>query len=320
MKNPFFANTSGGVKFLFSIGLILLSTIIFTFLGTVFFAIFIDSNIFTNYSNFISDYSSPSTISFLKTTQIFQSIGLFVLPPFLIAFLFSKNTFSYLEFSSKINAITLLLAGVVMLSALPLINLTAEINQSLNLPDSLSEIEKIMQDAEIRAEKITKLFLNVNTIGSLFINLFMMALIPAIGEELTFRALIQKSLSKKMNIHIAIFISAFIFSFIHFQFFGFLPRFLMGIFFGYIFYWTSNIWITIFAHFVNNSSAVLFAYFFGIDSIATDASTFSNSEYYITYIFSSLILTSFFIYLIFYFSKKTKSRVINIEWGLSKNL
>ena len=306
MKNSLFQNSSSSLKFVISIVAIILSTLVFTFLGTVLYAVFIDSSIFTDYNSLMSDYSNPATISFLKMTQIFQSIGMFVFPPLLLAFLFSNKMFKYLGFSSNINIVALILSGAVMIIALPFINLTAEINQALVLPDSLSWLEQMMRDSEQNAERITKIFLNIDSLGGLFVNILMMALIPAIGEELTFRGLIQKSLSKKMNIHIAIFISAFIFSFIHFQFFGFLPRFLMGIFFGYVFYWSGNLWLTIFAHFVNNGSAVLLAYFYGVDGIATDTSTFSEGNNYYAYLFSSIILTTGIVYSIYYLSKENR--------------
>lgn len=304
MKNILFQNSSSSLKFVISIGVIILSTLIFTFLGTILYAVFIDSSIFTNYDLLMSDYSNPATISFLKITQIFQSIGLFVFPPFLLAFLFSNKMFKYLGFSNNINMLALVLSGAVMILALPFINFTAEINQALVLPDSLSWLEQMMRDSEKNAERITKIFLDIDSVGSLLVNILMMALIPAIGEELMFRGLIQKSLSKKMNIHIAIFISAFIFSFIHFQFFGFLPRFLMGLFFGYVFYWSGNLWLTIFAHFVNNGSAVLLAYVYGVDGIATDTSTFSEGDNYSMYLISSIIITSGLIYSIYFLSKQ----------------
>ena len=202
MKNPLFQNSSSGLKFVISIITIIISTLILTFLGVILFAVFIDSSVFTNYETIMSDFSNPTTISFLKTSQIFQSLGLFVVPPLLLAFLFSKKMFKYIGFSKDINLFALILSGTVMIIALPFINFTAEINQALVLPDSLSWLEQMMRDSEQNAEHITKVFLDINSVSALLINLFMMALIPAIGEEMMFRGLIQKSLSKKMNIHI----------------------------------------------------------------------------------------------------------------------
>ena len=93
------------------------------------------------------------------------------------------------------------------------------------------------------------------------INLLVIALIPAIGEELTFRGVLQQALVRgTKNVHVAIILSAAIFSFIHFQFYGFLPRMFLGILLGYLFYYSGSIWTSILMHFVNNGTVVVLAY------------------------------------------------------------
>ena len=91
--------------------------------------------------------------------------------------------------------------------------------------------------------------------------MLIIALIPAFGEELLFRGLIQKGLFKSWgNIHLAIWLSAFLFSALHLQFLGFIPRFLIGGLLGYLFFWSGSIWLPILAHFVNNATAVLLSF------------------------------------------------------------
>ncbi len=297
MRNPIFSKSPSGLKFVISLLIIIFTFFIFLFLGILFFSIFFDHSVFSHIGTYsVLDENNPLSISFAKTSQIFQSLGLFVVPGILIAFLFSNNTWRYLGFSKHINYKILLSAGIIMLIALPLVNFTAEINQKLTLPESLKWLENLMRQSEERAGNITNLFLAVNTFSGFLINLFMMALIPAFGEEIMFRGLIQKNLSKKMNVHIAIFISAFIFSSVHFQFFGFLPRFLMGLFFGYLFSWTNNLWYNIFAHFINNGTAVLVAYIQGVE--ATDPGDGFGSMSSL-YVILSFILTAGIIYFIY---------------------
>jgi uncharacterized protein len=62
------------------------------------------------------------------------------------------------------------------------------------------------------------------------------------------------------NIHVSIWFAAILFSAIHFQFFGFVPRMLLGALFGYIYYWSGNLTLAILAHFVNNGVSVLALY------------------------------------------------------------
>ena len=103
--------------------------------------------------------------------------------------------------------------------------------------------------------------LTVDTFGGLLFNLLVIALIPAVGEELTFRGVLQQSLTRGLkNPHVAIFLSAAIFSFIHFQFLGFLPRMFLGILLGYMFYVSGSLWTSILMHFVNNGAAVVLYY------------------------------------------------------------
>src|SRR5207344_1198984 len=96
---------------------------------------------------------------------------------------------------------------------------------------------------------------------SLAINLFIIAFLPALGEELFFRGMMQKLFSQlTKNNHLAIIITSIIFSAIHLQFYGFLPRMVLGIFLGYLLVWSGSLWLPILAHFVNNASAVLFTF------------------------------------------------------------
>lgn len=107
---------------------------------------------------------------------------------------------------------------------------------------------------ELDAEKITKAFFSSNSMSSILTNLLMIVIIPAIGEEIFFRGLIQRyfiSITKKQ--FWGIITSAFFFSFFHFQFQGFIPRFALGVLFGYMYVWSGSIWLPIIAHFTNNA-------------------------------------------------------------------
>ena len=105
----------------------------------------------------------------------------------------------------------------------------------------------------------------------LLVAMLVIAVLPAIGEELVFRGLIQNELYRgTKNIHVAIWVAAILFSAIHFQFFGFVPRLLLGALFGYLYYWSRNLWIPILAHFVNNGLSVLVMYFYQRGSFEYD--------------------------------------------------
>ena len=308
MKNPIINNPATLIAS--SIVIVIISVFVCFFIGVLAYAIFDPDILFNTSLYFSGDYSNQIVLSFTKTIQIFQSIGLFVIPPIVIAFLARKNVFTALSLDIKPNILILILAGIAIIVAMPLIDIMAEFNSHLSLPTSLSWIEEWMRESEIKIEKITKIFLETSTVSGLFLNLFMIALIPAIGEELMFRGFIQNFIAKRLNIHISIFISAFIFSAIHLQFFGFLPRLAMGMFFGYLLYWSGSLWLPMFAHFVNNAAAVIITYKMGVEQMSSESLVDDKMNY--TYIvIASLFITTSIIYAIYKFSKFYSIKKVN---------
>jgi membrane protease YdiL (CAAX protease family) len=137
--------------------------------------------------------------------------------------------------------------------------------------------------------------LDVDSVGGLLVNIGLIAIVPAVGEELFFRGIIQQVLQTNLKSHAAVWITAIIFSTIHFQFFGFIPRVLMGAFLGYLLVWTKNMWVPIIAHFANNAVAVLFYYFKG-EGNTFDIENIGKSDTYLIGIVS-LIAVLLLIYL-----------------------
>ena len=222
-------------------------------------------------------FSNPSDISVLKISQLLLSIGVIVLPPICLAYLISTNPFNFLYlYKRNTNWREIVFVVLFMIIIIPFINLLGDLNHRLVLPKVFSGLEMWMKTSEDQAAELTQKFLNVRTIPGLFFNIILIALIPAIGEELYFRGAIQRVIQPWKGIQVSIWITAIIFSTIHFQFYGFVPRMLMGAFFGYLLFWSKNLWFPVIAHFTNNAIAVIFYYlkFNGfklpdIDSIGT---------------------------------------------------
>ena len=220
----------------------------------------------------IALFPQPVTTEALKWVQLIQTAALFLLPPFLMAFLWTKQPLEWLKLKSETRGYGLW-AIFLMLIALPAINLVGYFNQQMSLPAFLEPLEQWMKTAEANAAHLTEQFLSVTTFDGLIINILLMALLPAVAEELTFRGVLQnlfevkdETLKKKGNrVHMAIWCSAILFSAIHMQFYGFLPRMLMGALFGYALVWTGSLWIPILMHFTNNAMAVIL-YFLAIRS------------------------------------------------------
>lgn len=212
-------------------------------------------------------FEQPLSINALKWVQFIQFTAMFLLPPLCMAYLWSKQPLDWLKVKGERLNVKgeSLWAVMLMLVALPAINLLGYLNQQMTLPAFLEPLEQWMKTSEESAKVLTEQFLNVTTFSGLIINLLLMALLPAVAEELTFRGVLmnffevkgERLNAKGKRTHLAIWCSAILFSAIHLQFYGFVPRMLMGALFGYMLVWTSNLWIPILMHFTNNAMAVI---------------------------------------------------------------
>ncbi len=305
MLKALLKNSSPIIKILVTLTVIIISFLVFLILGLILGFLIFKTNILN--PELLTNYDNPLSVSVLKYFQIIQSIGLFVVPPFVLGYLFSGKSFSYLKLNNWAKPISFALVPLLIISAIPLINFMAEINSHLVLPDFMSGIEHWMKTSEESAAKVTKIFLKADGFGGLMLNVFMIALIPAVGEELLFRGILQNIFVKwTKNAHWGIFIAAFVFSFIHFQFYGFLPRMFLGIIFGYLYVWSKSLWLPMLGHFINNGFAVVVSYFVTdqiandkIESIGTDSQT-------IIFTVISVVLTFGIFYFIY---KKEKGRL-----------
>lgn len=231
-----------------------------------------------------------SEIENLKILQLIQSVGMFVIPPLILGFLWSAKPFRYLKLNRTPSIKNTLYAIVFMLIAIPTINLLSQLNQQISLPEFMAPIEAYMKASELQIAELTEKMLHVNSLGGLVFNIFLIAMIPALGEELFFRGIIQKILSERRNIHVAIWISAFIFSAIHLQFYGFFPRLLLGAFLGYLLFWSGNLWLPIIAHFANNAVAVVF-YYLKLNGVQViDIETIGSESTWWLGVFSAILL------------------------------
>lgn len=209
----------------------------------------------------INDLSDPESIRVLKYFQVVQSIGLFIVPPFVLAWLFHGQIAEYLFLNKNSTSSSIFLVAILVIFSLPLINFIGEWNTRMEFPEFLAGMERWMKNAEENAAELTEAFLKVETTGGLLFNLFMIAFLPAIGEELLFRGVIQRIFTNwTRSFHWAIWISAILFSALHIQFYGFVPRMLLGVLFGYLLVWSGSMWLPIAAHFFNNGFAVVGMY------------------------------------------------------------
>ncbi len=207
----------------------------------------------------LQHYSAYGTtgIAMMKFTQAFASMGLFVLPPIIYARLIGQKPQHFLMLDERPSIPFLAFASVLMAVQLPWINALGIWNNSIEWGGMFRSVYDSMRAQEDAAAELIGQFLYMPGLVDLFQTLVIVALIPAIGEELLFRGVVQPMLSEKRGAHFGVWVTAFVFSFIHFQFFGFFPRFILGVMLGYLVVWKKSLWYSIVAHFTNNALAVI---------------------------------------------------------------
>ncbi len=207
----------------------------------------------------------------IKLIQLVSSFVMFAFPAILFA-MTKPEKLSFLKMDKGIHPQGVLLAGLCMLLSYPLIAILVQMNHSIPFPESLVWLEEMFQLQEAETAEVMKSFLKMDSIGSLLFNIFLIALVPALCEELLFRGAIQPVIGKIFgNPHIAIILTGALFSMIHFQFYGFFARWMLGIILGYLFYWSKNLWYPIIAHFLNNGVQVILVYFGAMDATEAEA-------------------------------------------------
>jgi uncharacterized protein len=291
-------------KLLITVGIVLVSTMAFTFISMVTAMALFNIGV-EDLQNVITDFDNPDSVSILKLIQTLTSLGSFVIPPFILAFLFSQNAGEYLSLKKNISALSVILALLLMIAAVPLINYLADLNSRMALPSFLGSLESWMKEKEAAAADITKKFLEIKSTPELILNLGMIALIPALGEELLFRGIVQRIFSEwSKNNHAGIWISAALFSAMHMQFYGFIPRMLLGVLLGYMLVWSGSLWLPIIAHFFNNASAVIAIFLYNRGSISMDPDKIGIEESDTGYLISGTVI---FLTLLYIFYRKLRS-------------
>ena len=183
---------------------------------------------------------------------------------------------------------------LIMLISNPTIEVLSNINQKMELPHFLSGVQRWMEESENSAQKLTGSMLQMKTIWDMVIDILLIGLMTAVVEEFMFRGVLQTIFTRwTKNTHAAIWITAILFSAFHMEFFGFLPRLMLGVLFGYFVAWSGSIWPAVWAHFLNNATAVVATYLFQHKVIKInpdDQHLFNGGSYLLSFVIMLLML------------------------------
>ena len=199
-----------------------------------------------------------------------QHLFAFILPALLAMRLYKRHEGDvFFNFSPKFNLNAALIGVFILMCSYPLVQFSSEVNKMIPLPD-------VLRNMEDQTAKLVSLMLNNDSILVLLVNVFLIALIPAIGEELIFRGFLQTIIKKLIfHKHVTVWLTAIIFSAIHIQFEGFFPRMILGLVLGYLMMWSGNIIYPMIAHFTNNAVQVILQY-----TVRNDATRLEKMDNY----------------------------------------
>ena len=276
MSFPLIKNTSQGSKLL-----------IFTLL-------LIFGLVFSSVLGVFVTMTGGGNLNDLKNLQIVQIISQvvgFLIPAVAYVMLVQERPFNYLGFKKLQN--WSLLGIVAIFTVIPFLGMVSEWNDGITFPESMRTLEEQLRNIQVKSEEVIKIFIGQ---GSLFSSLIIVAALAAISEELLFRSVIQKALIKVIkNPHVAIVVTAIIFSAFHMDFFGFFPRVILGLMLGYMFWLSGSIIPSMLMHFINNATIVILYYMNTRGFIDIDAEKFGSTDNILLIALSLIITVAIFI-------------------------
>ena len=250
-------------------------------------------------------FTGANDINAFLLIQGITSLGGFVLTSMMFAVLESGEFKHYLRLKTlpSIKVITLAVSSIVV--AQFFIEYLVEINQKIALPPSLS----FFAEYQKKAEEITIAMMDFKDLGHLIFVSFVVALIPALGEEFFFRGILLGDLLKgKIHPTIAIPVTGLVFALSHLEFDNTIAIWALGSFLGYLYYTSGSLWLPIAAHFTNNFLAVLMKYCFNLGLISEDMAN-AKTPLYIT-----VVSLAIFVLFIFLFNKwKNPATFVEVE-------
>lgn len=222
-------------------------------------------------------------IAAAEISVVMQNLIVMTIPAAIIAAMVSVHPLQFMCVNTMPK--WTIVFGCIVLYAVffPLLTYLTEWNKQITLPASLSDIEQSMMQLEQEAEKTMRVMIGNQSTPAMIVNVLSIGIMTGIGEELLFRGALQRILQcRPMNIHVAIFITAAIFSAVHFQFYGFVPRLVFGMLLGYIMYLTGSVWCSALIHAINNSSVVVMCWLFGYEAAMYEGNPFPKEVIWVS--------------------------------------
>lgn len=247
------------------------------------------------------------TAGYYRFLQVFNAIGVFLVPALLFSYLQRKRWFSYSQADCRPNnGTTLIYVAAAAICILPLAGIMVELGKLVTWPDFMAKWEEWMHEQQASVDHVLEMMTTDTHISTLILNLLVCALLPAVCEEFFFRGALQQLLHHWFkNSHAAIWVTGFIFSAIHLQIDGFVARWLLGVYLGYLLVWSGSLWVPILAHFLHNALSIIIQHIVNVNGTITEENLTHSS------IFFSLLALGFFIFFIYLIYRSSHKNQVN---------
>lgn len=203
----------------------------------------------------VAGWEAPAV---MKTATVMQNALMFMAPALLTGFVFYGKTFRFVGLSKKPSLPAVAWMLVVYVAMTPAMNWLVAWNASVSLPETMAPLEQWFKAQEMAAQEATTQVVDVSSPLDLCFTILLVGLLTGLCEETFFRGALQQIfVSGTKKGHLAVWISALVFSAMHFQFYGFVPRLVLGAFFGYMYLWSGSLWVPVAGHAINNTAVVV---------------------------------------------------------------
>jgi len=247
-------------------------------------------------------YKSANTI---RMSQAVTTTCMFLLPSIAFAYICYQKPKQFLKLAPEKDWHILLLAVLIIVCIQPFANCLSYYNQQMVFPESLQSLEEWMRRQEDASQRVFKLLFAERSVMDIVFNLLLVSVLAGVAEEFFFRGCLQQIMRKITGSgHAAVWITAIIFSIIHFQFYGFIPRVILGALLGYLFLWSSRLWVPVIVHMLHNAIVAIISYVYHDVPEAQQIEFFSLERNWILILFSILSTG-----LLLYFFKKRNHRL-----------
>jgi len=281
-----------GLQFLILTGLLIGLLILGSIIGIAFIGAKYGLNALTDILQ--SKLTVPHADTILWILQFTGTTFPILVTPIIFSYFIVGEPEDYMKNHFHFPWALIVIVLLAMVAAMPLIEYLGNLNAKMVLPKFLKSVEDWMKESEKETEKLSDEMMQMNTFSDMIYNLLFIGLLTAIVEEILFRGCFQTIFFRwTSNMHAAIWITAIIFSAFHMEFYGFLPRMVLGLLFGYFTAWSGSIWPAIWAHFVNNGTIVVLTYLSQQKLTSfdfTQPQVFTNGGYIISFVLTLLLL------------------------------